>query len=144
MKIDYSDSYRDDNVFNYYRNLDLYYCLQVGLGELELIPTWLAKNYPNLLMDIVEKDVNKKSKKFEVIYKDIFEFKPITKYNLIIFDIWYARPDNLYQQIEVLKTKFFPYLKKDGLMSFPMIDMHTVYSYVDLQKERDLIVRSDA
>ena len=140
----YSESYRYDNVYRYYDNLNINSCLLAGLGELELIPKWLKTRYPNLDLDIVEIDESKTSENFKVIYKDIFKFTPNFKYDLIIFDIWYVRELNLLSEIKVLKKKYFPYLNKNGFMSLPMIDMHTVYNYVDLQKERDQLNRSDA
>lgn len=137
----YSQSYRYDNVYKYYDNLEINSCLLAGLGELELIPVWLKTRYPNLILDIIEIDKNKTSENFKVLYEDVFTFTPYLNYDLIIFDIWYVRDQNLLSEIKVLKEKYFPYLNKSGFMSLPMIDMHTIYSYVDLQKERDYIDR---
>lgn len=128
----YQDSYREDNVFCKYRNLNIQTCLQIGLGELKLIPIWLIENYPNLDLDILEIDEQKRDKNFNIIYADAYEFQPTKKYDLIIIDIWYAGGSKLRQQIEFLKNKYKPYLNVNGLMSFPMIDMHKIYSYVEL------------
>lgn len=134
----YQDSYREDNVFSKYRGLEIDTCLLAGLGELELIPKWFNINYPNCKIDVVEKDTSRKSSlNNNVIYADIFTFVPEQKYSLIILDIWYAGTLNYRKEIEVLKLKYFHYLNKNGMMSFPMIDMHTVFSYVELQRSRN-------
>ena len=132
----YQDSYREDNVYGKYRGLNLNSCLIAGLGELELIPAWINKTYPKCKVDIIEKDENKKSNlSNNVIYTDIFSFEPKQKYDLIVMDIWYAGTPGYRNEIEVLKSKYYHYLCEGGIMSFPMIDMHTIYSYVDLQRQ---------
>lgn len=141
----YQDSYREDNVYGKYRGLELNSCLIAGLGELELIPGWINKTYPECYIDIIEKDENKKSNLYNnVIYTDIFTFQPKQKYDLIIMDIWYCGTPGYRDEIEFLKTKYFSYLKEGGIMSFPMIDMHTIFSYVELQRKRDLAERTNA
>lgn len=129
----YQNSYREDNVYQKYRNLNFNTCLISGLGELQLIPKWIQKEYPKCKLDILELDYGKKSD-LEVIYEDVFKFIPQIKYDLIIHDIWYAGTPGYREEIEFLKTKYFPYLNENGFMSFPMIDMHTIYSYVELQR----------
>lgn len=129
----YQESYREDNVYYKYRGLKLNTCLIAGLGELELIPKWIKKQYPECKLHILEVDQKKKSE-LEVIYEDVFNFEPKIKYDLIIIDIWYGGTPGYREQIEFLKTKYFSYLNKDGFLSFPMIDMHTTYSYVELQR----------
>lgn len=132
----YQDSYREDNVYSKYRGYDFNSCLLIGLGELELIPKWFYINYPNTHIDILEVDKNKKtSQGFNVIYENAFNYIPIREYDIIIVDIWYAGTPGYREEIEVLKSKYFPYLNEGGFMSFPMIDMHTIYSYVDLQRQ---------
>lgn len=141
----YQDSYREDNVFLKYRKLELSSCLIAGLGELELIPKWIKQEYPNCILDIVEVDRNKKSVlDVNIIYESIFHYKPQRKYDVIIMDIWYAGTPGYREEIEFLKTKYFSYLNEGGFMSFPMIDMHTIYSYVELQRRRDLAERTNA
>lgn len=141
----YQDSYREDNVYCKYRNLNLNNCLIAGLGELELIPAWISETYPECSVEIVEKDRNKKSNlNYNVIYTDIFTFEPKQKYDLIVIDIWYCGTPGYKDEIEFLKTKYFSYLNIGGFMSFPMIDMHTIYSYVELQKRRDLAESTNA
>lgn len=132
----YQDSYREDNVYSKYRNLNLNNCLIAGLGELELIPAWISETYPECSVDIVEKDRDKKSNlNCNLIYADIFTFKPKEKYDLIVMDIWYYGTPSYRKEIEFLKTKYFSYLNIGGLISFPMVDMHTIYSYVELQRK---------
>lgn len=132
----YQDSYREDNVYSKYRGLNLRSCLIGGLGELELIPGWIRNNYSECSIDVIEIDTSKKSNlDINVIYADIFTFETQNKYDIIILDIWYAGTPGYRKEIEVLKSKYYHYLKEDGIMSFPMIDMHTTYSYVELQKQ---------
>ena len=141
----YQDSYREDNVYSKYRGLNLSNCLIAGLGELELIPAWINKTYPECSVDIIEKDESKKSSlSNNVIYTDIFTFEPKQKYDLIVMDIWYAGTPGYRTEIEVLKSKYFYYLNKQGIMSFPMIDMHTIYSYVELQRRINWLNRANA
>jgi hypothetical protein len=132
----YQDSYREDNVYSKYRGLNLNNCLIAGLGELELIPAWLKATYPNCRIDVIEIDETKKSNlDINVIYTSIFTFDTQQKYDLIIMDIWYAGTPGYRNEIEVLKSKYYHYLCEGGIMSFPMIDMHTIYSYVELQRK---------
>ena len=132
----YQDSYREDNVYSKYRGLDLKCCLIAGLGELELIPAWIKTTYPSCMIDVVEVDETKKSNlDINVIYTSIFTFEPQHRYDLIVLDIWYAGTPGYRNEIEVLKSKYYHYLSEGGIMSFPMIDMHTIYSYVELQRK---------
>ena len=132
----YQDSYREDNVYKKYRGLNIDNCLVAGLGELELIPKWIKKEYPECKVTVVEVDRKKTTTlDYEIIYESIFDFIPQIKYDIIILDIWYAGTPGYRKEIEVLKSKYYHYLKEDGIMSFPMIDMHTTYSYVELQKQ---------
>lgn len=141
----YQNSYREDNVFSRYRDLNIESCLIAGLGELELIPKWFNTTYPNCILDIVEVDRSKKSTlDVNVFYENIFNYVPQIKYDLIIMDIWYAGTPGYREEIEFLKTKYFSYLNKGGFMSFPMIDMHTIYSYVELQRRIDWLNRANA
>ena len=141
----YQDSYREDNVYSRYRELKLNTCLLAGLGELELIPKWFKLTLPEVNLEIIEIDKTKTSNlNYKVYYKDVFTFIPQTKYDLIILDIWYAGTPGFRDEIKFLETKYFSYLNKNGYISFPMIDMHTIYSYVELQRRRDLAERANA
>ena len=142
----YQDSYREDNVYSKYRNLDFTTCLIAGLGELELIPKWFREEYPDTILDIVEIDRQKKTSLslVKVVYESIFDYVPEYKYDIIVMDIWYAGTPGYREEIEFLKTKYFSYLNEGGIMSFPMIDMHTIYSYVELQRRIDWLNRANA
>ena len=110
-----------------------------------MIPPWKNKTYPECSVDIIEKDESKKSSlSNNVIYTDIFTFEPKQKYDLIVMDIWYTGTPGYRTEIEVLKSKYFYYLNKQGIMSFPMIDMHTIYSYVELQRRINWLNRANA
>lgn len=136
----YQNSYREDNVYWKYRNLNLSTCLLAGLGELELIPKWIKEEYPECNLEVVENDRKKKTKlDIPVIYESIFDYVPKHTYDLIIMDIWYCGTPGYREEIEFLKTKYSSYLNENGLMSFPMIDMHTIYSYVELQRTANRI-----
>lgn len=141
----YQDSYREDNVYHIYNKLYPENCLLAGLGELELISKWFKGNRPTCELEVVEIDTRKKtSLTYPVHYGDIFKFTPTVKYNLIILDIWYDYTENYKKEIEFLKTKYFYYLKEGGHISLPMIDMHTVYSYVELQRRNNWLKRANA
>ena len=141
----YQDSYREDNVYSVYRKYNFGTCLILGLGELELIPKWIKENYPKCLVEVVEIDKNKKSNlSYTVHYQDAFSFTPVKTYDLIIVDIWYAGSPGYRREIEVLKIKYYSYLNEGGIMSFPMVDMHTIYTYVELQRRVNWLSRANA